>query len=115
MTRAQAKSRHAQLAAEIREHDRAYYGEAKPTTSDTAYDRLYHELIDLEKEFPELVTPASPSQRVSGEPLTEFKPVQHLSPMMSLDNTYSQDEVRNFVARVQRLLPNEKLEWMVEP
>lgn len=115
MTHAQAKTRHAQLVAEIRAHDHAYYVEARPTISDQAYDRLYHELLDLEKEFPDLVTPDSPSQRVSGEPLTEFKPVQHLSPMMSLDNTYSQDEVREFVSRVQRLLPGQTLEWILEP
>src|SRR5580693_5593981 len=115
MTHAQAKTKHAQLAEEIRRHDHAYYIEAKPTISDQAYDKLYHELLEIEKEFPDLVTPDSPTQRVSGEPLTEFKPVQHLVPMTSLDNTYSQDEMRNFVARVQRLLPNEKLEWMVEP
>jgi DNA ligase (NAD+) len=115
MTHAQAEARHSKLAEEIRGHDHAYYVEAKPTISDQAYDRLYHELLELEKKFPDLVTPDSPSQRVGGEPLTEFKPVQHLSPMMSLDNTYSQEEVREFVARVQRLLPGEKLEWMVEP
>src|SRR6185503_8538439 len=53
--------------------------------------------------------------RVGGEPLSGFKAVQHLKPMMSLDNTYSQEEVRQFVARVQKLLPDEKLEWTVEP
>ena len=115
MTRAEAKARHARLVEEIRAHDHAYYVEAKPTISDQAYDRLYHELLDLEARFPDLVTPDSPSQRVGGEPLTEFKPVQHLSPMMSLDNTYSQDDVREFVARVQRLLPGETLEWILEP
>ncbi len=115
MTHAQAKIRHAKLAEEIRGHDHAYYVEASPTITDQEYDRLYHELLDLEKEFPDLITPDSPSQRVGGEPLTEFKPVQHLSPMMSLDNTYSQAEVREFVARVQRLVPDGKLEWMVEP
>ncbi len=115
MTHAKAKSRHAELAEELHRHDQAYYVEAKPTISDQAYDRLYHELLDLEKEFPELVTPDSPSQRVGGEPLTEFKPVAHLTPMMSLDNTYSQEEARDFVARVQKLLPGETLEWIVEP
>src|SRR5206468_6927271 len=68
-----------------------------------------------EKEFPELVTPDSPTQRVGGEPLKAFKAVQHLVPMLSLDNTYSQEELREFVNRVQRLLPQEKLDWMVEP
>jgi DNA ligase (NAD+) len=115
MTHTEAKAHHARLADEIRAHDHAYYVEAKPSISDQAYDKLYHELLDLEKKFPDLVTPDSPSQRVGGEPLTAFTPVQHLSPMMSLDNTYSQEEVRHFVARVQRLVPGETLEWMVEP
>src|ERR1017187_5901635 len=111
----EAKARHAQLVEEIRRHDHAYYVLAQPTVSDREYDRLYHELLDLEKQFPQLVTPDSPTQRVSGQPLKEFKQVQHLQPMLSLDNTYSQEEVREFVNRVQRLLPNEKLEWIVEP
>src|SRR6266478_57054 len=115
MTHAKTKARHAELVEELRRHDQAYYVEAKPTISDQAYDRLYHELLDIEKEFADLVTPDSPSQRVGGEPLTEFKPVAHLTPMMSLDNTYSQEEARDFVARVQKLLPGETLEWIVEP
>jgi DNA ligase (NAD+) len=115
MTQAEAKKRHAQLAAELRAHDHAYYIEAKPKVSDREYDRLYHELLDLEKSFPELATPDSPSQRVSGEPLKAFRPVRHLLPMLSLDNTYSQDEVRDFVKRIQKLLPDEPLDWAVEP
>jgi len=115
MTLAQAKARHAELVEEIRRHDHAYYVEAKPAISDFAYDQLYHELLDLEKRFPELATADSPSQRVGGKPLSEFKPSEHLVPMMSLDNTYSQDEVRQFVERVQKFVPNEKLDWCVEP
>jgi DNA ligase (NAD+) len=111
----EAKARHAQLVEEIRQHDYAYYVLAQPAISDCEYDRLYHELLDLEKQFPELATPDSPTQRVSGQPLKEFKQVQHLRPMLSLDNTYSQEDVRDFVNRVQKLLPNEKLEWIVEP
>src|SRR2546428_12529915 len=103
MTAAQAKARHAKLVEEIRAHDHAYHVLAQPKISDREYDLLYRELLDLEKEFPELVTPDSPSQRIGVAPLSEFKPVQHLLPMMSLDNTYSQDEVRQFVARVQKL------------
>jgi len=114
VTQAEAKKRHAQLVAEIRRHDRAYYVLAQPKISDRDYDRLYHELLDLEN-FPDLATPDSPSRRVGGEPLKEFKPVRHAVPMMSLENTYSQEEVRDFVKRVQKLLPDEKLEWMVEP
>lgn len=115
MTHAQAKARHAELAEEIRGHDEAYYVRAQPSISDREYDRLYRELLDLEKDFPDLVSPDSPSQRVGGAPITEFKPVRHLAAMRSLDNTYSQEEVREFVARLNRLLPDEKLEWMVEP
>jgi DNA ligase (NAD+) len=115
VTQAEAKKRHAQLVEEIRRHDRAYYVEARPVISDQEYDRLYHELLDLEKEFPDLATPDSPSHRVGGAPLSEFQSVRHAVPMMSLDNTYSQEEVRDFVKRVQKLLPDEKLEWVVEP
>jgi len=115
MTLSEAKTRHTELVEEIRRHDHAYYVLAQPAISDQDYDRLYHELIKLETQFPELITPDSPTQRVGGEPLKEFKPVRHLKPMTSLDNTYSQEELREFVARVQRLLPRETLEWIVEP
>src|SRR5436309_451559 len=115
MTFNEAKARHAELVEEIRRHDHAYYVLAQPTIGDQDYDRLYRKLLDLEKEFPELITPDSPSQRVGGAPLKAFKPVQHVKPMLSLDNTYSQEELREFVNRVQRLLPHETLEWIVEP
>ena len=115
MTHAQAQQRHAELAQELRRHDYLYYVEAAPVISDREYDALYHELLDIEKQFPDLITPDSPSQRVGGQPLREFKPVKHLRPMTSLDNTYSQAELRQFVDRVQRILPNEKLDWIVEP
>jgi DNA ligase (NAD+) len=115
VTQAEAKKCHARLVEEIRRHDRAYYVEARPVISDQEYDRLYHELLDLEKEFPDLATPDSPSHRVGGAPLSEFQSVRHAVPMMSLDNTYSQKEVRDFVKRVQKLLPDEKLERVIEP
>ena len=109
------KSRHASLVGEIGRHDRAYYVDAEPLISDQDYDRLYRELLDLEASHPELRTSDSPSQRVGGEPLEGFDTVQHALPMMSLDNTYSQDEVRDFIDRVQKLLPDESLDWIVEP
>jgi DNA ligase (NAD+) len=111
----EATGLHNQLVEEIRCHDYAYHVLAQPTISDQEYDRLYHELIDLETKFPQLITPDSPTQRVGGQPIKEFKPVRHLQPMTSLDNTYSQEELREFVRRVQRLLPKETLDWMVEP
>jgi DNA ligase (NAD+) len=115
MTLAQARARHAELVEEIRRHDHLYYVEARPAISDQQYDKLYRELLDLETAFPQLATPDSPSQRVGGKPLSEFQSSQHLVPMMSLDNTYSQEEVRQFVERVQKLLPKEELTWVVEP
>ncbi|HEY1717663.1 MAG TPA: NAD-dependent DNA ligase LigA [Verrucomicrobiae bacterium] len=115
MTQAQARKRHAQLVEEIHAHDYAYYVEAQPKISDRDYDRLYHELLELEKIFPELAAPDSPSQRVGGEPLSEFKSVRHSVPMLSLDNTYSEEEIRDFVKRLEKLLSGEKLDWIVEP
>jgi DNA ligase (NAD+) len=115
MTHAQAKTRHEALVEEIRKHDHLYYVEATPSISDREYDSLYRELVDLETQFPDLISPDSPSQRVGGQPIKAFKPVQHLTPMMSLDNTYSQAELRQFLARVQRLSPDGDLEWVVEP
>ena len=115
MTLSEATNRHTELVDEIRRHDHAYYVMAQPTVSDQEYDRMYHELIDIETRFPQLVTPESPTQRVGGRPLKEFKPVHHLKPMTSLDNTYSQEDLSEFVQRVQRLLPNETLDWVVEP
>lgn len=115
MTRKQAEKKHQALAEEIRQHDHAYYVDAAPTISDPAYDRLYRELQDLETAFPDLVTPESPTQRVGGQPLSGFKTIPHLQPMMSLDNTYSEEEIREFVERVQRLFPDTSLDWVVEP
>jgi DNA ligase (NAD+) len=110
-----AAKRIEQLRNEIRKHDRLYYEEAAPTISDREYDRLYKELLDLETQFPDLVTPDSPTQRVGGKPLKAFEQVSHLIPMLSLDNTYSEEEVKNFHARIQRLLPNEKVPVVIEP
>src|SRR5437899_6558839 len=111
----QASKRIAQLRRHIEEHDRRYYEEAAPTISDREYDRLYKELVDLEARFPALVTPDSPTQRVGGKPLEAFAQIAHRTPMLSLDNTYSEEEVANFYARLTRLLPDEKIPVVVEP
>src|ERR1700726_1723876 len=112
---AQPAKRIAQLRDEIKEHDRRYYEEAAPTISDREYDRLYKELADLEAKFPELVTADSPTQRVGGKPLQAFVQIQHRVPMLSLDNTYSEDEVANFYKRITRLLPDEEIPVVIEP
>lgn len=112
---AQGAKRMEQLREEIRRHDRLYYEEAASVISDREYDRLYKELVDLETQFPDLVTPDSPTQRVGGKPLKAFEQVPHLVPMLSLDNTYSEEELKNFYARIQRLLPDEKIPVVIEP
>ena len=111
----QAAKRIAQLRREVEEHNRRYYEEAAPTISDRKYDELYSELVDLETRFPQLLAPDSPTQRVGGKPLEAFTQIAHRIPMLSLDNTYSEDEVANFYARVTRLLPNEKIPVVIEP
>jgi len=115
MDEKEAAKRIEHLRDEIRKHDRLYYEEAAPVISDRDYDRLYKELVDLESQFPDLVTPDSPTQRVGGKPLKAFEQIAHLVPMLSLDNTYSEEEVKNFYARIQRLLPDEKIPVVIEP
>ena len=104
-----------ELRKEITRHDRLYYEQAAPVISDREYDRLYRELSDLESQFPELASPDSPTQRVGGKPLQAFAQIQHRTPMLSLDNTYSEDEVASFYARLERLLPNQKIPVVIEP
>jgi DNA ligase (NAD+) len=112
---AQAGKRISELRKEIKEHDRRYYEEAAPTIGDREYDRLYKELVDLEAKFPKLVTADSPTQRVGGKPLQAFEQIQHRVPMLSLDNTYSEEEVANFYKRITKLLPDEKIPVVIEP
>ena len=92
MTHAEAKSRHAELVDVIRKHDHLYYVQAKPEISDHEYDVLYRELSDLEEQFPDLVTPDSPTQRVGGKPSEGFKRVKHLVPMLSLEKIKASDK-----------------------
>jgi DNA ligase (NAD+) len=115
MNRSDAKKRVAELRDQIRRYDHLYHVEAKSEISDFEYDKLYAELKALEEQFPKLVTSDSPTQRGSGQPLKEFKSVQHAVPMMSLDNTYNIEELREFDGRVRKLLPDEKVEYVLEP
>src|SRR3954470_22341158 len=103
------------LRQEIEEHNRRYYEEAAPTISDREYDELYRELGELEKKFPDLATADSPTQRVGGKPLEAFGQITHRVPMLSLDNTYSEEEVTDFYHRIERLLPNKKIPVVIEP
>lgn len=103
-----------ELRKAISRHDRLYYVKAQPEISDGEYDRLYRRLKDLEDKHPELITQDSPTRRVGGEPLLGFVTVRHLQPMMSLDNTYSADELRQFDERVRKVLKGKETEYVVE-
>src|SRR3954471_19523278 len=103
-----AEKRIAELRQQLNHHNHLYHVEARLQVSDREYDRLMQELIDLERANPELITRDSPSQRVGGDVQTELKPVRHAVPMMSIDNTYSEEEVRAFDERVRKGLGMEK-------
>jgi len=138
VTRDAAKQRHAQLAGEIRRHDHAYYVEGRQLITDREYDQLFKELQDLEKEFPELVTPESPTQRVGGAPSEKFARVKHLVPMLSLDKVEAADhptsteepdrdkrnraqdentlaELRAFDTTIRKHLGRDKIQYIIEP
>jgi DNA ligase (NAD+) len=102
------------LRSQLREHDYRYYVLAQPTISDGEYDRLMRELLDLEEAHPELSAPDSPSQRIGGAPTKEFPTVTHDVPMLSLSNTYSEEEVRDFDRRVRSLLGNDPFRYVCE-
>src|SRR6266545_3532530 len=91
-----------ELRAAIRHHEERYYIHNEPEISDEEFDRLLHELERLEAEYPDLVTADSPTQRVAGRPVEGFETVEHLIPMLSLDNAYNEDELRAFDERVRR-------------
>ncbi|MDI6640995.1 MAG: NAD-dependent DNA ligase LigA [Elusimicrobiota bacterium] len=103
------------LRKEIRKHDYLYYVLNQPEISDYEYDQLMKKLEELEKAHPEFITPDSPTQRVSGEVTKEFKPVKHSTAMLSLDNTYSAEEIREWDTRIKKFLPNQKYAFIVEP
>ena len=101
-----------ELIKKIADADYKYYTLAQPDIDDYAYDMMMKELEQLEKDFPDLKSKDSPTNRVSGEPTKSFKVVQHSVPMLSLANTYNEDELFEFDKRVRGLLPNEKIEYV---
>src|SRR5688500_583713 len=105
-----------QLREQINHHNHLYYTDARPEITDREFDKLLAELIELERANPELITPDSPTQRVGGDVQTELKPVKHAVPMMSIDNTYNEDEVRAFDERVRKNLgEDERIAYVLEP
>ena len=104
-----------ELREEINRHNHLYYVEAAPIVSDQEYDRLLAELAQIERDHPELITPDSPTQRVGGQPIEGFQTVEHTVPMMSIDNTYSEAELRAFDDRVKRGLGGDSPKYVIEP
>ncbi len=102
------------LRAELREHDRRYYAEDKPSVSDAEYDALMRELRDLEARHPDLIVPDSPTQRIGGGLSADFAPVRHAVPMLSLDNAKDEGGARDWNARVLKNLGEEKPAFLVE-
>jgi len=102
------------LRQQIRKHDHLYYVLNKPEISDQKYDQLFNELKNLEQQNPELITPDSPTQRVSGKPIEGFAQVKHAIAMLSIDNTYSPDELKAFDERVEKGLGTKNYQYVVE-
>ena len=118
LTAAQAKSEHARLEAEITAHDRRYYQEDAPSVSDAEYDRLRQRYSAIETRFPQLRTATSLTQRVGVAPSARFAKVRHAVPMLSLDNAFAEDDVRDFVGRIRRFLrlsDDDEIAFSAEP
>ena len=111
----QIKKKLDSLKYQIRHHDHLYYNLDQPEISDRDYDRLYKDLSDLETKYPSLVTLDSPTQRVPGQALKKFKKARHRQKMLSLQNTYSTDEIKEFLERTQKLLKTLETMFFVEP
>jgi DNA ligase (NAD+) len=105
----------ASLRQELQHHNKLYYLEARQEISDQQYDVLMRELQELEARHPELFSPDSPTQKVGGAPIEGFTQIKHRVPMMSLDNTYSEEELRSFYARLQKALNREFVRCIIEP
>ncbi|MFC4770004.1 NAD-dependent DNA ligase LigA [Effusibacillus consociatus] len=114
MSREQATARIEELRSIIKKHDYSYYVLDQPTISDYEYDQLMQELIALEAEYPDLITPDSPTQRIGGTVLEGFEKVAHRNPMLSLANAFGPEDLRDFDRRVKSLVAGEAFEYVVE-
>ncbi len=114
LSREQADRRIQKLREEIVTHEKKYYIDNNPQISDAEFDRLVRELQDLERQYPDLITPESPTQRVGEKPVESFPTVTHRLSMLSLDNCFSVEELRDFEERIQKLLPGERIEYVAE-
>ena len=118
MDKQAAEQRIEALRTEINRHNRLYYEEDRPEVSDAEYDRLFRELQEMEKQFPDLLAPDSPTLRVGGKPLDKFIQVTHRSPMLSLENAFDEGDLLDFDDRVKRFLglsAGTELDYVCEP
>jgi len=115
MKRAEAKKRIDELTKTIRHNDELYYVRDRPEISDAEYDRLFHELEDLEQQYPDLRHPDSPTQRVGGKVLEGLPEARHLAPMLSLDSSQEEDNVRRFDKRLRDTFGDERVRYALEP
>ena len=107
MTKEEARERIAALSSALEQHNYNYYILAKPTISDYEFDMMLEELARLEREFPEFLSPSSPTQRVGGDITKEFKSVKHRYPMLSLSNSYSKEDIEDFINRIKKSVDGE--------
>src|ERR1700751_2309234 len=117
LTKAQAKVEHKRLALKLEGHDRRYYQDDAPSVSDAEYDALRQRFNAIEKRFPELVTSDSPSQKVGAAPSGRFRKVRHALPMLSLDNAFAEQDVIDFVGRIERFLKlkDDRIDFSAKP
>ncbi|MDR3466325.1 MAG: NAD-dependent DNA ligase LigA [Xanthobacteraceae bacterium] len=117
LSKAQARTEWMRLALELEEHDRLYYQEDAPKVSDAEYDALRQRFNAIEKRFPEFVSAQSPSQKVGAAPSGRFRKVRHAVPMLSLDNAFAEEDVRDFVGRITRFLKlaDDRIDFSAEP
>lgn len=115
MNKPQVKKRIDKLRETIRYHRYLYHVRDKQEISDEALDSLKHELKQLEDEYPDLVAPDSPTQRVGGKPLEEFEKVKHTQPMLSLEDAFSEEELKDWKDRIQKLVPSQDFNYFAEP
>lgn len=113
MNKAEAKKRIEQLVEQLTRYDRAYFVDDEPLVSDAIYDQLFHELLNLETQYPDLTLPHSPTKRVGSEPIEAFDKVEHEVAMLSLSNAFSEQELRDFDRRVKSLLDS-SVEYVCE-
>jgi DNA ligase (NAD+) len=111
----QARRRVHELGREIRRHDYLYYVLDRPEVPDAEYDRLFKDLVHLEEQFPQLLTPDSPTQRVAGQVLASFPEVRHVAAMLSLESVVDAEDARRFDERIRKALPGRDVSYVLEP